>query len=99
MADIFVSYTRSDQGWAFWIGQELEKLGHTAHLHDWEMAAGAVISPHGWKSATTTPIIILCVISKAYLTKPYSRWERLAAQWAAAGERPNFVLPILIEEP
>ncbi len=57
----------------------------------------AAISPHGWKSATTTPIIS-CVISKAYLTKPYSRRERLAAQWAAAGERPNFVLPILIEE-
>jgi hypothetical protein len=34
VADIFVSYTSSDRGWAFWIGQELEKLGNTAHLHD-----------------------------------------------------------------
>jgi hypothetical protein len=38
------------------------------------------------------------VISKAYLAKPYSRWELLAAQWAAAGDRPGFVLPILIEK-
>ncbi len=28
VADIFVSYTSSDRDWAFWIGQELEKLGH-----------------------------------------------------------------------
>ena len=97
MADIFVSYTRSDQGWAFWIGQELEKLGHTAHLHDWEISAGGDIA--AWMEERHDHADhILCVISKAYLTKPYSRWERLAAQWAAAGERPNFVLPILIEE-
>ena len=32
MADIFVSYTSSDRDWAFWIGQELEKLGHIAAL-------------------------------------------------------------------
>ena len=35
MADILVSYTSSDKEWAFWIGQELEKLGHTPHIHDW----------------------------------------------------------------
>jgi hypothetical protein len=34
VADIFVSYTSSDRQWAFWIGQELLKLGHAAHLHD-----------------------------------------------------------------
>jgi uncharacterized protein (DUF433 family) len=28
VADIFVSYTSSDRDWAFWIGQELLKLGH-----------------------------------------------------------------------
>ena len=43
MADIFVSYTSSDRDWAFWIGLELEKLGHTAHLHEWEISAGGDI--------------------------------------------------------
>jgi hypothetical protein len=35
VAGIFVSYTNSDWEWAFWIGQELEKLGHVARLHEW----------------------------------------------------------------
>jgi hypothetical protein len=39
VADIFVSYTSSDRDWAFWIGQELLKLGHEAHLHDWVISA------------------------------------------------------------
>jgi hypothetical protein len=30
VADIFVSYTSDDRDWAFWIGQELLKLGHAA---------------------------------------------------------------------
>jgi hypothetical protein len=33
VADIFVSYTSSDRDWAFWIAQELERLGHTAFVH------------------------------------------------------------------
>jgi hypothetical protein len=41
---------------------------------------------------------ILCVISKVYLTKDYSTWERQAAQWAAATKRPNFALPVFVEE-
>src|SRR5438128_211014 len=40
---------------------------------------------------------ILCVISEIYLKKPYSIWERRAAQWAAASKRPNFALPVFIE--
>jgi hypothetical protein len=34
MADIFVSYTSSDRDWAFWIGHELDDLGHNPHLHE-----------------------------------------------------------------
>jgi hypothetical protein len=40
MADIFVSYTSSDSEWAFWLGKELEVLGHTPHVHEWEVGAG-----------------------------------------------------------
>ena len=46
VADIFVSYTSSDREWSFWIGQELEKLGYTAHIHEWEISAGGDIA--GW---------------------------------------------------
>ncbi len=40
MADIFVSYTSSDKEWAQWIALELEKLGHLAHVHEWEIKGG-----------------------------------------------------------
>jgi tetratricopeptide (TPR) repeat protein len=97
MADIFVSYTSSDKQKAFWIGQQLKKLGHTPHLHDWEISAGGDIS--AWMEERHHQADhILCVISKAYLTAPYSRRERRAAQWAAADERPNFALPVMIED-
>jgi hypothetical protein len=43
VADIFVSYTSSDRDLANWIGLELEKLGHVAHLHEWEISAGGNI--------------------------------------------------------
>jgi tetratricopeptide (TPR) repeat protein len=96
VADIFVSYTSSDRDWAFWIGQELEKLGHVARIHEWEIAAGGDIS-RWMEERHDSADHILCVISEAYLKAPYSSWERRAAQWAAATERPNFAVPVFIE--
>jgi tetratricopeptide (TPR) repeat protein len=97
VADIFVSYTSNDRDWAFWIGQELETLGHTPHIHDWEISAGGDIA--GWMEERHDKADnVLLVVSEVYLTKSYSKWERLAAQWAAANERPNFALPVLIED-
>jgi hypothetical protein len=96
MADIFVSYTSADQDWAFWIGYELSALGHVPHLHDWEISGGGDIA--AWMEKTHDDADhILCVISRAYLDAPYSIWERRAAQWAAANDRPGFALPVLIE--
>jgi hypothetical protein len=96
MADIFVSYTSSDRDWAFWIGQELEKLGHVAHIHEWELSGGGDIA--AWTEERHDKADhILCVICETSLTKPYASWERRAAQWAAASTRPNFALPVFIE--
>src|SRR5271170_5413754 len=97
MADIFVSYTSSDRESAFWIGVELEKLGHQPRVHEWEISAGGDIA--AWmEERHHNAEHILCVVSKTYLTKDYSNWERRAAQWAAASTRHNFALPIFIEE-
>jgi hypothetical protein len=96
VADIFVSYTSDDQDWAFWIGWELKGLGHTPHLHDWEVSGGGDIM--AWmESRHQEADHILCVISEIYQTKPYSEWERRTAHWAAATNRPNFALPVFIE--
>jgi TIR domain len=96
VADIFVSYTSSDRDWAFWIGQQLQNLGHTPHIDEWEISAGGNIA--AWmEERHDNADHILCVVSSAYLTKDYSSWERQAAQWAAASDRPNFALPVFIE--
>ena len=97
MADIFVSYTSIDRDWAFWIGQQLEKLGHVAHIHEWEIDAGGNI-PAWMQERQDKADHTLCVISNAYLSRPYSSWELQAAQWAAASDRPNFMLPVFVED-
>jgi hypothetical protein len=89
MADIFVSFTSTDCRWAFWIGQELEKLGHVARIHEWEILAGGDI-PKWMEESLEKAEHCLLVVSKTYLAKPYSSWERRAAQWAANSTRPNF---------
>jgi hypothetical protein len=97
VADIFVSYTSADRDWAFWIGQQLEKLGHVAHLHDWEISGGGDI--FAWmEDYHDGASHVLCVVSAVYLKAPYSALEWRAAQWAAITKRPNFVLPIFIEK-
>jgi tetratricopeptide (TPR) repeat protein len=96
VADIFISYTSDDRGWAFWIGHELEALGHVPHIHEWEISGGSDIM--AWmEERHQVADHILCVISAAYLIKPYSSWERRAAQWAAARDRPGFALPVFVE--
>jgi Tfp pilus assembly protein PilF len=97
VADIFVSYTSQDRDWAEWIGQELEKLGHVARIDAWEISGGGDIA--AWMDERHDKADhILCVVSETYLSKPYSSWERRAGQWAAQTDRPNFVLPVRIED-
>ena len=97
MADIFVSYTSGDKAWAEWIGHELEKLGHTPHLHDWEISGGGDLAEWMEKHHHAADHV-LCVVSAIYLDKPYSAWERRSAQWTATTKRPNFVLPVFVED-
>jgi tetratricopeptide (TPR) repeat protein len=97
VADIFVSYTSKDRDWAFWIGQELEKLGHVARIDAWEIPGGGNIM--AWmlqrlESADHT----LCVISPDYYKGPFASAEFQAALWAAQEARKNFVLPVRIAD-
>ena len=97
MADIFVSYTSSDAEWAHWIGVELE--GWAISL----MSMSGRSTPDGdiprWMEETIQKSDrVLCVVSAIYLTKDYSSWERRAAQWAAQRKRPNFVIPVFVED-
>jgi tetratricopeptide (TPR) repeat protein len=95
VADIFVSYTSADRDWAFWIGKELLRLGHAAHVHEWEISGGGDIE--AWmEECHNSADHILCVVSEAYLKAPHSSRERRSAQWAI--DRPNFALPVFVED-
>ena len=96
VADIFVSYTSSDREWAFWIAKELEALGHTPHVHEWEIKAGDDI--YAWmEQRHDAANHVLCVVSDDYLRAPYSTLERNAALWQAAAKRPGFVLLVAVK--
>jgi hypothetical protein len=95
VADIFVSYTSADRDWAFWIGKELLRLGHAAHVHEWEISGGGDIE--AWmEECHNSADHILCVVSEVYLKAPHSSRERRSAQWAI--DRPNFALPVFVED-
>src|SRR5262252_4048238 len=96
VADIFVSYTSSDRDWAFWTAKELEALGHTPHVHEWEIKAGDDI--YAWmEQRHDAANHVLCVVSDDYLKAPYSTLERHAALWQAASKRPGFVLLVAVK--
>ncbi len=96
MAVYFVSYTSSDTVHAQWIAQELHTLGHTAHVHEWEVGGGEDIADWMLKRFDTSDHV-LCVISEAYLKAPYSSWERNAALWKTVKDRPGFVLLVVVK--
>jgi hypothetical protein len=96
LADIFISYTSSDRDWAFWIAKELEALGHTPHIHEWEIKGGDDI--YAWmEQRHDAANHVMCVVSDEYLKAPYSTLERNAALWQAAGKRPGFVLLVAVK--
>ena len=96
MADIFISYTASDRDWAFWIAKELEALGQTPHIHEWEIKGGDDI--YAWmEERYDAADHVLCVVSDEYLKAPYSTLERNAALWQATSKRPGFVLFVAVK--
>jgi TIR domain len=96
VADIFVSYTQSDRDWAYRLDAELKELGHTPHIHEWEIKGGDDI--YAWMEAHHDAADhVLCVVSDEYLKAPYSTLERNAALWQAASKRPGFVLLVVVK--
>jgi TIR domain len=96
VADIFISYTSSDRDWAYWIAKELKALGHTPHVHEFEVHAGDDI--YRWmEQRHDAADHVLCVVSDEYLKAPYSTLERNAALWQAASKRPGFVILVAVK--
>ena len=99
MADIFVSFTKSDQQWAHWIAQETTALHHEPHVHDWEIGPGEDIV--GWMEKRHDQAdYVLCVVSPDYLDEdkaPFSTWERRAALWRMVKGQKGHVLLFVVK--
>ncbi len=78
MKDFFISYNKSDRGWAEWIAWHLEEAGHTTVLQAWDFSTGSnfVLKMHEAAEAAERTIAIL---SPDYLASNFTRPE-----WAAA---------------
>jgi tetratricopeptide (TPR) repeat protein len=97
VADIFVSYTSKDRDWAFWIGQELEKLEHVPRIDAWELTGGDNII--AWMlDRLQKSNHALCVISEDYFKGPFASAEFQSALWAAQRTRTNFLLPARVAD-
>jgi hypothetical protein len=58
-----------------WIATELKALGHTPHVHEWEISAGDDI--YAWMETRHDEADhVLCVVSDEYLKAPYSTGGR-----------------------
>src|SRR6202451_3772677 len=64
------------------MAKELEALGHTPRVHEWEIGSGDDI--YAWmEQRHDAAEHVLCVVSDEYLKAPYSTLELNAALWQA----------------
>ncbi len=79
--DFFISYTKTDRGWAEWVAWTLESNNYTTVLQAWDFRPGEnfVLQMHAAAEQTRATIIL---ISDAYLSAEFTQPE-----WAAAFAR------------
>jgi hypothetical protein len=95
--DFFVSYTRSDQRWAEWIGWVLEDAGFRVVVQAWDFGAGShfVAEMH---DAVRRSSRTVAVLSAAYLMSVFAA-EEWQAVWAAdPGGRGRRLLVFRVED-
>lgn len=78
MKDFFISYNAADRHWAEWIAWALEEAGYTTLLQAWDFRPGGnfILQMH---DAARQAARTIAVLSRNYLSGPYSK-----AEWAAA---------------
>lgn len=75
--DFFVSYTKSDEGWAEWIAWQLEEAGYRVVIQAWDFRPGHNFIEEMHR-ATQSGAKTLAVLSRAYLERPtlaQSEWQ------------------------
>ena len=89
VADIFVSYTSSDREQALWIARELEALGHTPHVHEWEVKGGEDIYAWMQRRHDAADHVLCPARVTADSLATLGRADEAAALWARYGLPPG----------
>lgn len=76
--DFFISYTSSDEKWAIWVAEELEKKGYTTVVQAWDFAPGENFVDKMHK-ATINCKKTIAILSQKYFDSLFTQPEWQAA--------------------
>jgi hypothetical protein len=81
MKDFFISFTRTDRGWAEWIAWELEAARYSVVFQDWDFGAGSDFVVH-MQRATLDTSRTIAVMSPHYFAAQFTwpEWSTAFAQ-------------------
>lgn len=95
--DFFISYNRADRDWAEWIAWQLEEIGYSIILQDWDFRPGSnfVLDMQNATQETKRTIVVL---SPHYLNARFTQ-----AEWAAAFQQDpeseqGVLVPVRVQE-
>ena len=94
---LFVSYTPADEGWASWIAWELESAGYRVVLQAWDFVPGTNFVDFMDRGVASAGAVI-AVLSRAYLTSRFGRWEWQTAILADPGDPGAKLITVRVED-
>ena len=94
--DFFVSYTADDRDWAVWVAYELESLGFSVHIQDWDFLPGSNFMEQIDRAAEGSRRTI-AILSKRYLEKAFPRLEMLTTMAKDPLGHATRLIPVRIE--
>jgi WD40 repeat protein/3',5'-cyclic AMP phosphodiesterase CpdA len=95
--DFFVSYSPADEGWASWIGWELESAGYRTVLQAWDFVPGSNFIDFMDRGVTEARAVI-AVLSRAYVKSRYGRLEWQSAIRADPDDPSRKLITVRIDD-
>jgi hypothetical protein len=92
--DFFIGYTATDQVWAEWIAETLERAGHSTVLQSWDFRPGENFVERMDETVVDAERVV-AVLSPAYFRSEYARDEWTAALVRDRGEADR-LLPVRV---
>src|SRR4051794_33725222 len=96
-SDFFISYTQVDREWAEWIAWQLQEIGYTTLLQEWDFLPGV-----NWQREMQSGLIhaqrMIAVLSPAYLQSDFAQaeWQAVWAKDPSSEQR--LLLTVMVNE-